>query len=184
MTHVIHKTIKSRADGLELSVLEVVPEGTLRGIVQLVHGMSENKERYQPFMEYLAAQGFLTVIHDHRGHGASVRHKRDLGYMYGGGRRGPSGGHLSHQRDPSQKISGAPADPFRPQHGFPGRTELCERARRLRGCPYRLRFSLQKSGPPHGRVPGKSVEAALWRPPCVQSHRVHFLRPLCGPLCR
>ena len=27
MTHVIHKTIKSRADGLELSVLEVVPEG-------------------------------------------------------------------------------------------------------------------------------------------------------------
>ena len=47
--------------------------------------MSENKERYQPFMEYLAAQGFLTVIHDHRGHGASVRHKRDLGYMYGGG---------------------------------------------------------------------------------------------------
>ena len=49
MTHVIHKTIKSRADGLELSVLEVVPEGSLRGIVQLVHGMSENKERYQPF---------------------------------------------------------------------------------------------------------------------------------------
>ena len=50
MTPVIHKTIKSRADGLELSVLEVVPEGTLRGIVQLVHGMSENKERYQAFV--------------------------------------------------------------------------------------------------------------------------------------
>ena len=85
MTHVIHKTIKSRADGLELSVLEIAPEGKLRGIVQLVHGMSENKERYQPFMEYLAAEGFLTVIHDHRGHGASVRQKQDLGYMYGGG---------------------------------------------------------------------------------------------------
>ena len=85
MTHIIHKTIKSRADGLELSVLEIAPEGKLRGIVQLVHGMSENKERYQPFMEYLAAEGFLTVIHDHRGHGASVRQKQDLGYMYGGG---------------------------------------------------------------------------------------------------
>ena len=36
-------------------------------------------------MEYLAAEGFLTVIHDHRGHGASVRQKQDLGYMYGGG---------------------------------------------------------------------------------------------------
>ena len=58
MTHIIHKTIKSRADGLELSVLEVVPEGNFAGIVQLVHGMSENKERYQPFMEYLAAEGF------------------------------------------------------------------------------------------------------------------------------
>ena len=43
MTHIIHKTIKSRADGLELSVLEIAPEGELRGIVQLVHGMSENK---------------------------------------------------------------------------------------------------------------------------------------------
>ena len=85
MTHIIHKMIKSRADGLELSVLEIAPEGKLRGIVQLVHGMSENKERYQPFMEYLAAEGFLTVIHDHRGHGASVRQKQDLGYMYGGG---------------------------------------------------------------------------------------------------
>ena len=43
MTHVIHKTIKSRADGLELSVLEVIPEGALRGVVQLVHCMSWNK---------------------------------------------------------------------------------------------------------------------------------------------
>ena len=29
MTHIIHKTIKSRADGLELSVLEIAPEGKL-----------------------------------------------------------------------------------------------------------------------------------------------------------
>ena len=58
MTHVIHKTIKSRADGLELSVLEVVPEGTLRGIVQLVHGMSENKERYQPLWSISQPRAF------------------------------------------------------------------------------------------------------------------------------
>ena len=79
----------SEADGLKVSVLTLVPdEENYRGIVQLVHGMSEHKERYLPFMEYLAGQGFVTVIHDHRGHGKSVRNKGDLGYMYGGGAEG------------------------------------------------------------------------------------------------
>ena len=76
----------SEADGLKISALAVCPdEKPYRGILQLVHGMSEHKERYEPFMEYMAAEGYLTVIHDHRGHGASIRQKEDLGYMYGGG---------------------------------------------------------------------------------------------------
>lgn len=76
----------SEADGLMISVMEILPEKEpYRGIVQLVHGMSEHKERYLPFMEYLAENGFVTVIHDHRGHGKSVRSQEDLGYMYGGG---------------------------------------------------------------------------------------------------
>lgn len=76
----------SQADGLLISVLEIIPETVpYKGIVQLVHGMSEYKERYEPFMAFLAEQGFVTVIHDHRGHGKSVRSKEDLGYMYGGG---------------------------------------------------------------------------------------------------
>lgn len=76
----------SEADGLGISVLAVVPEKKpFRAIVQIVHGMSEHKERYLPFMEYLAELGYVTVIHDHRGHGKSVRDKEDLGYMYGGG---------------------------------------------------------------------------------------------------
>ncbi len=79
------RTLHSRIDGLELSVLEVVPQGEIRGVVQLVHGMSEYKERYLPFMEYMAKRGFACVIHDHRGHGKSVRAEEDLGYMYGGG---------------------------------------------------------------------------------------------------
>ena len=36
-------------------------------------------------MEYMAEKGYLTVIHDHRGHGRSVLTGDDLGYMYGGG---------------------------------------------------------------------------------------------------
>ena len=47
--------------------------------------MSEYKERYLPFMEYMAERKYVSVIHDHRGHGKSVRSKEDLGYMYGGG---------------------------------------------------------------------------------------------------
>lgn len=76
----------SEADGLEISVMAMMPqEKPYRAVVQLVHGMSEHKERYLPFMEYLAGKGYVTVIHDHRGHGKSVKNKQDLGYMYGGG---------------------------------------------------------------------------------------------------
>ena len=33
-------------------------------------------------MSYLCAQGFIVLIHDHRGHGESVIDKKDLGYFY------------------------------------------------------------------------------------------------------
>lgn len=76
----------SEADGLEISVLAVIPDQKpYRAVIQLVHGMSEYKERYLEFMNYLAGLGYIAVIHDHRGHGKSVRSKNDLGYMYGGG---------------------------------------------------------------------------------------------------
>ena len=79
-------TFPSEADGLLISVLALIPvEQPYRGIVQLVHGMCEYKERYLPFMEYLAEQGFVSVIHDQRGHGKSVRDTGDYGYLYGGG---------------------------------------------------------------------------------------------------
>ncbi len=76
-------TIVSRQDGLDLAVLYMQPEGRFcKGIVQIVHGMSEYKERYLPFMEFLAKHGYASVIHDHRGHGESVKSKADYGYMY------------------------------------------------------------------------------------------------------
>lgn len=71
-------------DGCPLAVLSLVPD-KVQGVLQLVHGMSEHKERYLPFMEYMAERGFACVIHDHRGHGASVHSRKDLGYFYDGG---------------------------------------------------------------------------------------------------
>lgn len=72
----------SEVDGLEISVLMIEPEDKPRAVVQIMHGMCEYKERYLPFMQYLAAQGYASVIFDQRGHGQSVRSKEDLGYMY------------------------------------------------------------------------------------------------------
>ncbi|MGI6071268.1 MAG: alpha/beta fold hydrolase [Blautia sp.] len=76
-------SLQSEYDAHPLSVLELVPE-KVRGVLQIVHGMSEYKERYLPFMEYMADRGFVCVIHDHRGHGASIYKEEDLGYMYNG----------------------------------------------------------------------------------------------------
>ena len=58
------------------------PNSEIKGVVQISHGMSEHKERYYDFMEYLKNQGYIVVINDHRGHGSSVKNKEDLGYFY------------------------------------------------------------------------------------------------------
>ena len=64
----ISKKIKSPVDGLKLDLLVLVPDGTPKGILQIHHGMAEYKERYLPFMEYFAQAGYVTAIHDCRGH--------------------------------------------------------------------------------------------------------------------
>ena len=81
---ITRKTLRlpSPVDGLSLAVEKMEPAGGIRGIVQISHGMAEHKERYEDFMTFLAENGYLCVIHDHRGHGGSVRRPEDLGYFY------------------------------------------------------------------------------------------------------
>lgn len=74
--------IKSSSDNLELELAYIEPKEEIKGVVQISHGMSEHKERYYDFMEYLKNQGYVVVINDHRGHGSSVKTKEDLGYFY------------------------------------------------------------------------------------------------------
>jgi len=78
-------TLNSAQDGLGLSLMLLRPEGEVRAIVQIAHGMCENKERYLPFMRYMADKGCLCAINDHRGHGSSVKTADDLGYFYENG---------------------------------------------------------------------------------------------------
>lgn len=58
-----------------------VPEGEIKGVVQIIHGMCEYAERYSPFAEYLNSKGFLVCAEDHLGHGKSVVSDDNLGYF-------------------------------------------------------------------------------------------------------
>ena len=75
----------SSFDELVISAVIAVPVGNVCGVVQMVHGLNEHKERYYPFMDYLAEEGFITVIHDCRGHGKSICTPDDLGFMFRNG---------------------------------------------------------------------------------------------------
>ena len=77
--------LRSRTDGLPISVLVVRPEQEPKAVLQLSHGMCGCKERYMPLMQFMAANGIACIAGDHRGHGGSVWAVEDLGYMYDGG---------------------------------------------------------------------------------------------------
>lgn len=74
--------IKSICDGLILDILTIIPKGEIKAIIQISHGMAEHKERYIPIMRFFAEKGYVTIIHDHRGHGKSIKTREDLGYFY------------------------------------------------------------------------------------------------------
>src|SRR5690606_33084175 len=69
-------------DGLELSVVLFEAQET-KGLLQIIHGAQEHKERYYHFINYLNTNGFTVIISDNRGHGASVNEQYPLGYMNG-----------------------------------------------------------------------------------------------------
>ena len=73
--------ISSPYDGLALHGILYLPTETPKGIVQLVHGMEEHKNRYEDFMQFLADNGYVALCHDHRGHGESVADAKDLGWF-------------------------------------------------------------------------------------------------------
>lgn len=57
------------------------PEGTVRGVVQIVHGVAEYVDRYHDFACYLAEHGFAVAGDDHLGHGRSAADESELGWF-------------------------------------------------------------------------------------------------------
>ena len=49
-----------------------LPEGTVRGVVQISHGVAEYIDRYAPLAAYLTDRGFAVAGNDHIGHGKSL----------------------------------------------------------------------------------------------------------------
>ena len=60
------------------------PEGEVKGILQIVHGIAEFVERYDDFANYLTKLGYLVVAEDHMGHGQSINGDGIRGYFHGG----------------------------------------------------------------------------------------------------
>ena len=72
MIRTTHFHYPSARDGCSIHALEWSPEGPPRGIVQLVHGISEHIGRYDETARFLAEHGFLVCGEDHLGHGRTV----------------------------------------------------------------------------------------------------------------
>ncbi|RUM99812.1 alpha/beta hydrolase [Pseudaminobacter arsenicus] len=49
------------------------------GVLQINHGLAEHAARYARFAEFMAAHGFHTYAHDHRGHGHTTATDAPLG---------------------------------------------------------------------------------------------------------
>ena len=56
-------------DGEKIKCYEWVPDGEVKAIVQIIHGLQEHGLRYQKFAEFLSSKGYLVLASDQRLHG-------------------------------------------------------------------------------------------------------------------
>ncbi|MDO4313146.1 MAG: alpha/beta fold hydrolase [Eubacteriales bacterium] len=71
------------SDGVtQIHAIEWKPEGKVKAVLQICHGMVEYIDRYDGFAKYLADRGFCVVGHDHLGHGKSVQSEDHLGFFH------------------------------------------------------------------------------------------------------
>ena len=69
------------SDGSKLHVIIWEPQGEIRAIMQISHGMIEYIRRYDHFANYLNQAGILVIGNDHKGHGLTAQKDEDLGYF-------------------------------------------------------------------------------------------------------
>ena len=80
-----HETFSfpSHTGNTDIFVQSVSPTdpAAIVGIIQIVHGMAAHTARYLDVANYLSERGFYVIMHDHAGHGRSVKTDADDGYF-------------------------------------------------------------------------------------------------------
>ena len=76
------ETIKIKmSDGKNVALHTFVPEGDVKAVVQLSHGMAEYALRYEELANFLCDNGIAFYAHDHRGHGETAESVDELGFL-------------------------------------------------------------------------------------------------------
>lgn len=65
--------IVSSTDQHQIAVTIYEPNMAAKGHLHILHGMAEHQERYVPFAQFLTNAGYVVSMHDHRGHGQTVK---------------------------------------------------------------------------------------------------------------
>ena len=79
MKHEFYYT--SRDSVTKIHAIEWIPDGEVKGILQICHGMVEYIDRYDEFAKFMSGHGYYVVGHDHLGHGKSVSEGGSFGYF-------------------------------------------------------------------------------------------------------
>lgn len=81
-------TFPSTSGMCDIHAAKYIPQGEVRAVLQIAHGMAEHFERYEKFIGVLCDNGIAVFTNDHLGHGKSVAKPEDKGYF------GPGGWHV------------------------------------------------------------------------------------------
>ena len=71
----------SKDGNTEIHTIEWKPEGEVKAVLQICHGMVEYIRRYDEFARFLCDRGYYVVGNDHLGHGKSVQAKSEYGFF-------------------------------------------------------------------------------------------------------
>lgn len=73
------------SDGKKIFLRRFLPEGQVKAVVHISHGMSEHSARYARLAEKLTSEGYAVYANDHRGHGRTATGPEELGHFGSGG---------------------------------------------------------------------------------------------------
>lgn len=71
----------SKDGNTEIHTIEWKPDGDVKAVLQICHGMVEYIDRYDEFANFLCGHGYYVVGNDHLGHGKSIQSKSEYGYF-------------------------------------------------------------------------------------------------------